>query len=240
MPPLVIAHRGASGEAPENTMAAFELARAQQADMIELDVQATADGRLVVFHDGTTERWNGRRDRIADLSWAELRALRIRGEPVATFDELCQWAASVGMPLNVEIKVRGIEQPVAESLRRYGLVEQVVISSFHPAVLTTLRKVAPELRRGVLMSARAARPSAAWVMWELHRLGATAWHPEGRFGGLSRLLPLVRRHGYQVNVWTIDGPDMMRALIALGADGIITNYPARLRALLDRPSDAGT
>lgn len=236
MSTLVIAHRGASADAPENTMRAFELARTQGADMVELDVQPTADGRLVIFHDGTTERWNGRPDPIDRLVWADLQRLRIRGEPVATFEELCVWAAKVGMRLNVELKVPGVEAPVADLLRRHGLVEQVVVSSFQPAALLTLRRVAPDLRRAVLMGVRPSRPSPARVLWQLRRLGAVAWHPDLRLGSLQRLLPLVRRHGYRVNVWTVDHPKAMRDMIALGADGIITNEPARLRALLDRPA----
>jgi glycerophosphoryl diester phosphodiesterase len=241
MPPLVIAHRGASGAAPENTLAAMDLARRQGADMIELDVQRTAGGTLVVFHDKTTRRWNGRPDRIAELDWEELRRLRIGGEPIATFEEVCHWAAGAGMRLNVELKMRGVEAPVAELLRRYELVEQVIVSSFYPDALVALRAVAPELRRGVLMGVRSTNPAIrlreAWPFRTLHRTGAAAWHPAWQLPLLRRLIPLVRRGGYEVNVWTVDDPAIMRRLIALGAHGIISNYPARLRAVVDGRQD---
>ena len=86
---LVIAHRGASAYAPENTMPAFELAVRQGADMLELDVLRSADGALVVFHDDTTERWDGRRRLAAGCTLAELRQLDIGGERVATLAEVC-------------------------------------------------------------------------------------------------------------------------------------------------------
>src|SRR5690242_13041181 len=101
MSTLVIAHRGASGNAPENTMAAFELARAEGADMIELDVQAIRDGSLFVFHDDTTERWNGRPDPFRELSAADIDKLRVGGEPVPSFEEVCRWARDTGTRLNV-------------------------------------------------------------------------------------------------------------------------------------------
>ena len=237
MRPLVIAHRGASGEAPENTIAAFELARAQRADMVELDVQRTADDVLVVFHDDTTERWNGR-EAIGELTWSALKELRIGGEPVATFDELCAWAAWTRIPLNVELKVPGIEPPVVAMMRDYKLVEQVIVSSFHPAALAAMREVAPEYALAVLHGQRWGRPEVllrgAWPLLALRRIEAAAWHPASKLPMLRRLVPLVRRRGYRVNVWTVDDPGEMRALIKLGVDGIITNYPARLRTLLDR------
>src|SRR5688500_15264140 len=97
---LVIAHRGASAYAPENTMPAFELAVRQGADMLELDVQRSADGALVIFHDETTERWDGRQRLAGDCSLAELQALDIGGAKVATLAEVCAFARERDMRLN--------------------------------------------------------------------------------------------------------------------------------------------
>src|SRR5829696_6005747 len=114
---LVIAHRGASAYAPENTMPAFELAVRQGADLIELDVQRSADGVLVVFHDDTTERWDGRRRLAAACSLAELRALDIGGERVATLAETCAFAREHGLRMNVELKGAGFSADVGQMLR---------------------------------------------------------------------------------------------------------------------------
>src|SRR5215470_12548083 len=127
---LVIAHRGASAYAPENTMPAFELALRQGADMIELDVQRSADGALVVFHDDTTERWDGRKRRATECTLAELHALDIGGERVATLAEVCAFAREHSMPLNVELKNLGIGAQVAQMLRAERVEELVLISSF--------------------------------------------------------------------------------------------------------------
>ncbi len=121
----IIAHRGASADAPENTMPAFKLALEQGAQMLEFDVRPTRDGAVVVFHDDTTERWNGRPDVVSRLTWDELRAVTIDGEPVALFEGVCEWAATTGMLLNVELKVRGIEAsvglvPTIEEVDRIG------------------------------------------------------------------------------------------------------------------------
>jgi glycerophosphoryl diester phosphodiesterase len=236
--PAVIAHAGASGSAPENTMRAFDLAWRDGADMIELDVWATADGTLIVFHDHTTERWNGRPDVISATDWHQLRRVRIDGEPIPTLEEVCAWARDAGMSLNVEIKAAGFEAAVADMLRRHALTEQVIVSSFRPPVLATLRAIAPAIKRGVLMGRESFRHRIAvrqrWPLRVLRQGAAAAWHPSGDIPALHRLVPLVQRRGVAVNIWTINETEHLERCIALGVDGIITNYPARLRALLDR------
>ncbi|HWQ13863.1 MAG TPA: glycerophosphodiester phosphodiesterase family protein [Roseiflexaceae bacterium] len=233
---LVIAHRGASAYAPENTMAAFELAARQGADMCELDVQPTADGQLVVFHDETTERWDGQRRRAAACTLAELQALDIGGERVATLAEVCDFARERGMRLNVELKGPGFGAAVARLLRDTRTAELVLISSFWPAALQEIAAADPSLPRAYLMGIRTLRPDVrlreSWPFLALRRVGASAWHPASEIPGLTRVLPLVRRAGYQVNVWTVNDPAAMRRLIALGADGIITDRPDVLRQVI--------
>lgn len=227
----IIAHRGASHDAPENTMAAFRLAHAQGAQMLEFDVRATADGTIVIFHDDTTERWNGRADPSGSLTFEQFLALDIGGAQVPTLDELLEWAQTTALALNIEIKQPGIEAAVAQAVHRYGLLDRVIISSFYPEVLEVLRDTAPEIPRGVLMEAERQPPAgqdqADWLVSELARLGATAWHPARQLP-LAELVPRVRAAGYRVNVWTVDEPAVMRQLLALAVDGIITNVPARL------------
>lgn len=236
MAPLIIAHRGASADAPENTLAAFELALRQQADMIELDLQPTADGEIVVFHDDDTSRWNGRADPVARLTLAEFRQLDIRGERVPTLAETLDWARNAGMPLNLELKQPGMAARCVQLLREFKMVDQVIVSSFFPQALRELRAVDPAIARGYLMGIRTYRPDVRlrefWPFVALRRIGAAAWHPYHGLPGLDWVLPKVRRAGYQVNVWTVDDPDRLRALAALGASGLITNTPAAARAAL--------
>jgi glycerophosphoryl diester phosphodiesterase len=233
----IIAHRGASADAPENTMAAFELAQRQHAHMIEFDVRPTGDGAIVVFHDDTTERWNGRPDPVSSLTLAEMQAIDLRGEHAPTLEEVCAWARQTGMPLNVEIKVVGIEAACAQIIHAHGIGEQVIISSFHPQVLQTLQRIAPELARAVLTDRDATPPGAGldWPLSLLDRLQARAWHPSRQLPQLDLLIPQVQAAGYNVNVWTVDDPVEMRMLLALDVAGIITNRPALLHELMREP-----
>lgn len=227
--PLVIAHRGASAYAPENTIAAFALAHRQGAHMIELDVQPTADGALAVFHDDTTERWDGRPRPVERCTLADLQALDIRGERVPTLEEALAFARETGIALNVELKQAGTGARCAELIRRFGAVEQVIVSSFVPAALHELRAAAPEIRRAYLMGIDSYRPDVRirelWPFFALRAVEAAAWHPYYDLPMLATVLPLVRRAGYEVNVWTVDDPAIMRRLADLGATGIITNKP---------------
>ncbi|NTU80743.1 MAG: glycerophosphodiester phosphodiesterase [Chloroflexales bacterium] len=233
---LIIAHRGASAYAPENTLAAFALAHSQGAQMIELDVQPTADGRLAVFHDDTTERWDGQPRAVSSCTLAELGRLDIRGERVPALEEALAFAARTGIALNIELKTAGIGARCAALLREFGVVEQVLVSSFVAAALRELRAAAPEVRRAYLMGTDTRRPDVRarelWPFFALRSVEATAWHPYAELPLLDRVIPLVRRAGYQVHVWTVDSPERMRELAAAGASGIITNRPDLARAAL--------
>lgn len=239
--PLVVAHRGASAYAPENTLAAFDLACAQGADMLELDVQRSADGELVIFHDATTVRWDGRQRPISACSLAELRMLDIGGERVATLAEVCAFARQRGIALNVELKHPdpALAAPTAALLHTYGIAERTLVSSFYMAVLRALQQVAPDIQRGYLMGIETYRPNIRarelWPFLALRQVQASAWHPTYRLPQLRRVLPLVRRAGYAVNVWTVNDPALMRALVACGATGIITDRPDVARAALHEP-----
>jgi len=226
---MVIAHRGASAYAPENTLAAFALAHRQGAAMIELDVQPTADGRLAIFHDDTTERWDGRRRPAAACTLAELQALDIGGERVPTLEDAFAFAREAGIALNVELKAAGTGARCAELVRAFGLAEQVIVSSFVPAALLELRAADPAIRRAYLMGTRTYRPDVRlrelWPLLSLRAVGAAAWHPSYELPQVFRVIPLVLRAGYAVNVWTVDDPATMRRLAALGVTGIITNKP---------------
>ncbi len=226
---IVIAHRGASAYAPENTLAAFTRAYEQGADMVELDVQCSADGVPVVFHDSTTERWDGRKRPVASCTLHELRQLDIGGEHIATLDEACRFAHTHGIALNVELKQRHSVQSTVALLQAYNLAEQTLISAFDAATLIDLQHTAPSIKRGYIMGTRTLHPHIRvrelWPFFHLRRTRATAWHPNQQIPLLRSILPLVRRAGYAVYVWTVDDPVLMRTLIVWGASGIITNKP---------------
>jgi glycerophosphoryl diester phosphodiesterase len=232
--PLIIAHRGASAYAPENTLPAFALAVEQGADMIELDVLSCADGTPIVFHDDTTARWDGFPRLVAACSLAEMQALDIGGARVPTFAEVCIFAQQQPITLNVELKDAACVESVVALLRAYGLGQRVLLSSFEAVALHRLRAAAPDMRRAYLMGARSLRPTIrireGLPFLALRAVAASAWNPADDLPLLRWLLPLARRAGYAVNVWTVDEPARMRELAAWGASGIITNDPLRARA----------
>src|SRR5579859_2748567 len=133
--PLVIAHRGASADAPENTMPAFELAFQQGADMLELDVQCSADGVLVVFHDETTARWEAQARPIGACSLAELRQIPIGSARIATLAEVATLVRERGAAVNIELKMPGLEAMVAALVHAERITDQVLISSFDAHML---------------------------------------------------------------------------------------------------------
>lgn len=234
---LVIAHRGASAYAPENTLRAFDLAARQGADMCELDVQRTADGVLVVFHDDTTARWETPGRPVARCTFDELRKLDIGGERIATLAEVCAWARERRMQLNVELKERGIGAEVVRLLRHEQILDQVLLSSFWEEALAEVAAIAHEVPRAYLMGTPTFRLDVrlreSWPFLDLKKVGAVAWHPAYQIPLLDHVLPIVRRAGYRVNIWTVNDPDEMRRFLMLGVDGIITDTPDVLRRIID-------
>jgi glycerophosphoryl diester phosphodiesterase len=240
--PLIIAHRGARGDAPENTLAAFRMAIDMGADGIECDVDACATGQIVIMHDSSVDRTTDGAGRVHQMALSALRALdagawfgpSFAGERVPLLEELLDLARGRAR-VNIEIKsvdarARGVELAVACLVRERHMEDEVIISSFNPLVLARMRRVAPELRRGLLYSR--GLPFPLRRVWARRWVGASALHPHL---GLvhERYVTRAAQQGYRVNVWTVNAREQMRAMINAGVDAIITDYPARLRALLD-------
>ncbi len=229
----MIAHRGASGERPENTLAAFRLAVAQRADMIETDLHRTRDGAIPITHDATLDHLGGRGE-IADATLAEVRALDAGGgERVPVLQELLDELGDE-IPFNLELKVGsrgaypGLEAATLAEVERRGLLGRTLFSSFHDPVLARLRSESAAARVALLISRRS---DAGWPA-RARALGAEALNPE-----LALVTPeLVRAahgEGLAVYVFTVDPEPQMRRMLDLGVDGLFTNYPARLRKLLE-------
>jgi glycerophosphoryl diester phosphodiesterase len=222
----VIAHRGASHDAPENTLRAFELALQQRADMIETDLHGLADGEIAVCHDPEIR---GRA--LGELS---LPALRELAPELPTLADVLDTLGS-RIPFNLELKTglkadyRGLESRVLEEVRQRNLLERTLFSSFREPILRRLRAAEPRARIGLLLEGR-------WLLRcvaRANRLGAEAIHPPLEALSLERLR---RWHsaGLAVRVYTVDDPGDQERLVAWGVDGLFTNLPRQLRALLDR------
>jgi len=220
----VIAHRGASVERPENTLAAFELAVAQRADMIETDLHHLRDGAIALFHDDDVR---GRPVGAHDL--AELRAALPQAP---TLQETLD-AVGRQIDFNLELKApragpyEGLEARVLDLVRRREILSRTLFSSFSDTVLRRLRELEPKARLGTLVSAR--QPGD--ILARAASVGAEAVHLDLRLATAARIRE-AHAAGYQVNVWTVDRPEDQKRLVGEGTDGILTNLPAQLRALV--------
>jgi len=232
---LNIAHRGASGCFPENTLAAFCAAIEAGADMCELDVQLTRDGAMVVIHDDKVDRTTDGNGPVAAMTLAEIKRLDagarfsdcFKGEIIPTLEEVFDLVDG-RCALNIELKSPGLEAKVTGLVRERGAVGSTLISSFDWEALARIRHIAPELRVGLLASRWPARLIGAAT-----EMKADAINPS--YDIVTEDL-CIAAHSREINVyaWTVDEPAMMRSLIADGADGIMTNWPGRLAELIGR------
>jgi len=231
----LIAHRGASGLAPENTLAAFRLALELGAEAVELDVRQAADKELVVIHDDDLRRTAGRSEHIRDLSWQELRRFdvgswfdpRFRDERVPRLEEVFDLAAGRA-ELHVELKrgsslYPGIEERVVELIRRRRAWKTCVVSSFDHASLFAVRALEPRLRLGYLLGETSLK--TAWK--EMGELKAESLNLSLRQARAARAAG-CRRRRLKLLVYTVNDARAARRLEKMGVDGVFSNFPQLL------------
>lgn len=232
----VVAHRGASGHAPENTLASFLKAVELGARFIETDLQLSRDAHFVAIHDETLERTTNGHGSVHDWTLAELRELdagswfgaEFAGEKLPTMAEILEFAREHDVVFYLEIKPQaswGSEHLLVGSMRDAGEAARIIVLSFDGSTIAAVRRLEPNLMTGLLMEVHAADAVERAV-----RVGARQL---GMRGDLitPELLTQAKRRDIQVVAWTINQPAHMQALIAAGVDGIITDYPDRLLAV---------
>lgn len=232
-PPTYFAHRGASTRAPENTLAAFELAFKQGAPAIEFDVKLTADRQVVIHHDQTLDRTTDGSGSITKQTLAALRELdagskfsaEFRGEKIPTLDEVFE-AVGKKIFMNVELTnyafpFDGLVDEVAKLVMKHGLEGQVMFSSFFPTNLTRARQLLPSIPRGQLFLPGG---SGWWQRLAGNFMLLQAEHP---WKGDVTAESVRRAHakGRRVYTWTVNDPAEMKTLRALGVDAIFTDDP---------------
>ena len=230
--PAIFAHRGASAYAPENTLAAFELAVRQNADAIELDAKLSADEHVVVIHDQTVDRTTDGSGRVSDLPLSALQELdagrsydkAFRHEPIPTLGEVFE---TVGRQILINVELTNYLSPnnalpekVAELVRQHNIVQHVMFSSFNPLALRRIHRQLPDVPLGLL--AFQGR-SGAWARSWLGRwVPFQALHPAA-IDTCPRLIQQQQARGFRVHTYTVNTSDDMQRFFEWGIDGIFTD-----------------
>jgi len=236
--PWVIAHRGASGHAPENTLAAFERAVQLGAGFIETDVHLTRDARFVTIHDSTLERTTNGSGAVHDLTLAQLRELdagkwfdrEFMDEKIPTLEEVLDFSRRNDVVFYLEIKYDaawGMHHALVAALQNAQSTARTVVISFDPRTLLALHKLDPSLMLGLLVEEDAPDPvkTAAEV-------GARQLCPAASLV-TSGFVKKIHDSGLHVATWTVNSAEEMRAMISAGVDGIMTDFPDRLRVTIE-------
>lgn len=228
----IFAHRGASGYAPENTMPAFELARQQEADGIELDVQLTKDGEVVVIHDETIDRTSTGKGFVRDYTLQELYGFsfhngmeRYRGVRIPTLREVLEYMKSGTMQVNIELKTGifwypDIEKKTLDIVRETGMEDRVVYSSFNHYSVQKIRSLNAKAETAYLYSD---------VPLEVEKYakdtGVSGLHPAVYHMYMSDFMKKYRESGLKVRVWTVNREEDLERFISEDLEAVITNYP---------------
>lgn len=254
--PLIIGHRGASRDAPENTLAAFELAFEQGADGLEFDVRLARDRLAVVIHDATLERTARRRELVSALSSEELgnvdvgawfdakhgRATRssFAGQCVPTLAQVFELAGVRARALYVEMKFEDANEcgplaaSVVEEVHRHKLEDRVVVESFRLEAVALIKQLAPNVRTAALFERKLARPlpRASKIIERALECRADELALQHTLASKS-LVDAARDVGMRSLVWTVDQQSWIDRALRYGLCAVITNRPAHMRARLD-------
>lgn len=224
--PRIWAHRGDSAHEVENTMAAFEAARAAGADGIELDVRFDRDGNVVVFHDHDLQRLAGRPGRIEDLSKAEREAVRVGGHAIPTLAEVLDWLGDLEIDIEIKairpLRMAALAAATARVVRDSGRADQVLVSSFDPFALVQFHQHEPDVALAYLFHDEQPLPlRRGWVgRW----FGASVFHPQHTLC-TEKSVRAWHAAGVPINVWTVDDAPELKRLGLLGVDGVFVNDP---------------
>lgn len=241
--PIILAHRGGGGEAPENSAEAFGALRALGVRHIETDAHISADGVVVVNHDETVDRTFDASGRISDFTWEELRLLRGReGQRMMSLSEVL--TAHPDMYFNIDAKCDAVAVPLIQVLESHQAFGRVLVASFSERRLARMRAMAsPHLSTSVgtgavirlIAAAQTATTAAVWRVPSPRR-GVRAIQVPERQGPVrivdKRFVATAHRAGLAVHVWTVNEADRMHALIDIGVDGIITDHPSLAKEVL--------
>ena len=234
------AHRGFSGKYPENTMLAFRKAVEEGVDGVELDVQLTKDGEVVIIHDETIDRTTDGKGLVVSYTYDELRkfdaSFKFRGQcgfnPIPTLREYFELVKDKNLVTNIELKTGlneyfGIEEKVWKLIEEYKLEDRVLISSFNHYSVLRMKSIAPNLKYGLL--------TETWIINAgkyTKDVGVECYHPHF-FSMTAENVKELKEHNIEINVYTVNEEKDIRDMIEKGIDIVIGNYPDLTKKILE-------
>lgn len=229
----VYAHRGYSGKYPENTMLAFREAEKLGCYGVEMDVQLSRDGQVVIIHDEKIDRTTDGTGNVRDYTLQELKQFNaaavwngVHGfQSIPSFEEYCQWAQDKDLVTNIEIKngvfyYEGLEEKTLELVKKYGLEKKVVFSSYNHCAITLLSRLAPEIPVGALVEHEGLGNPGYYC----HKYGFAYYHP-GYKGMTDEDVADCKKYGVGINVYTINDMGALEKMYDWGCESVISNYP---------------
>ena len=247
---IVVAHRGASAQAPENTMEAFRLGVEAGADAIELDVHLTADGQLAVIHDESLDRTTDRVGRVAEQTMDQVRQADAgatfvrdgdsgfpyadRGLRVPTLPEVLEWLPD-GIGLVIEIKARAAADAVVDVVRGHAVREggRLVVISFDEVAIERVHELDPDIRTGyLLVPTQPVEPALIWATEHGHA-GVFPWEGDLGLDPLP-IMAQAQAFGREIGCYVVNDPQRMQHLAACGLWGFVTDVPDVAREALPR------
>jgi glycerophosphoryl diester phosphodiesterase len=230
-PLLVIAHRGASSYAPENTFAAYDLALQMGVFHIELDVEFTNDGHIVVIHDDTVDRTTNGSGLVTNHTLAELQELdagswlgvQFRGEQIRTFDEvLARYKGRVHFHAEIKGRSLSLSKGTADIVRKHSMEKEVTVTSFQDVRLEEMRAYAPELPTAWLV-----REISDPIITQAREMGVTQLCPQAQ-AVTPDLVNRLHTEGFVARAWGVTTEELMRQVVQAEADGMTINFPDKL------------
>ncbi|MFR4383704.1 MAG: glycerophosphodiester phosphodiesterase [Phascolarctobacterium sp.] len=231
---MIFAHRGFSGYYPENTMLAFQkTAEESLADGIELDIQMTKDGELVIMHDETLDRTTNGSGYLKDYTLEKLKTLsvgvNVKGffprQTIPTLREYFTWLKTTKLITNIELKTsvfeyKGIEEKLIAMVHEFGLEEQIWYSSFNHYTIAKVKELMPEAKCGLLMDTWLMNVGSYAASQNAATVNACSW-----FCCKEGVAEDLHAHGIKLQAWTPNDADLMKKLVDCGTDVLITNFP---------------
>ena len=234
---LIIAHRGASNIAPENTLKAFKKAIELKADYIEFDVHQSKDGEIIIMHDSNTFRTTGYIGLIDKMTLKQLKQLDCgQGEKIPTLNELIE-VTKGKIGLNCEIKSKGVAEKIVQIFRDANLIDSTIVSSFKHGELLKIQELEPRLKLASLNPTR-----TGWILNWFSRRNMLKKSVQNQFYAINPLYMLVndkfvkKAHNKNLKVfpWTVDSQTTIETLVKIGVDGIITNNISKTKEVLNK------